>query len=51
LRYEYNFWTDFRAGLGARDLRAYDLLLSRVTVSGRPNEEKPPESDPARPGS
>ena len=36
IRYEYNFWTDFRAGLGARDLRAYDLLVSRVTVPGAP---------------
>lgn len=51
LRYEYNFWTDFRAGLGARDLRAYDLLLSRVTVPDGPNEEEPPETDPARSGS
>lgn len=50
MRYEYNFWTDFRAGLGARDLRAYDLLLSRVTVLEEPNEEKPPETDPVRPG-
>ena len=38
MRYEYNFWTDFRAGLGARDLRAYDLLISRVTVPEGPNE-------------
>lgn len=51
LRYEYNFWTDFRAGLGARDLRAYDLLLSRVTVPGSPKKEEPPGSDLARPGS
>lgn len=51
LRYEYNFWTDFRAGLGARDLRAYDLLLGRVTVPEGSNGEKPPETDPARPES
>ena len=50
-QYEYNFWTDVRAGLGNRELRAYDLLLSRVIVPDGPDGEPLPETGPGRPGS
>ena len=48
LRYDYNFWTDLRAGLGARSLRAYDLLLTPITDPEEPEKEKPPEGPPLR---
>lgn len=45
LQYEYSFWDDLRGGLGNRNVRAYDVLLTPV-----PAEEGPPEPDLRRPG-